>query len=75
MRPVLAFDGDRATCGGRSCATAALSMAETAAIPLDGDRREVAAAGRNALAALAGAPRAARRVTVALPPRRCCARC
>ena len=70
MRPVLAFDGARATLwrpivdGGR------LGMAEHAAIALDGSADEVLAAGRAAVASLARATGAGSvAVTLALPPR------
>src|SRR5829696_3746158 len=68
IRPVVAFDAHRATVWRPVVRDGRLAMLETAAIPLDGNPDEVAAAGRTALAALprsgAGAP-----VTVALPPR------
>lgn len=68
MRPVLAFVAHRATVWRPVVRDGRLSMAETAAIPLDGNPDEVAAAGRNALAALPAASRGTP-VTIALPPR------
>ena len=68
MRPVLAFDAHRATVWRPIVRDGRLSMAETAAIPLDGNPDEVVAAGRHALATLPGAGRGTP-VTVALPPR------
>ncbi|HEY1326614.1 MAG TPA: PilN domain-containing protein [Casimicrobiaceae bacterium] len=67
MRPVLAFDGARATLWRPVARNGTLAMEEHAAFPLDGDPAEVANAGRLALGTQ-GADSAVA-VTLALPPR------
>ena len=70
MRPVLAFDPPRATLWRPVVEAGRLAMTEHAAIALDGPADEVAAAGRNAVAALARASGTATlAVTLVVPPR------
>jgi general secretion pathway protein L len=68
-RPVLAFDGNRATLWRPVQANGELRMTEAVRIALDGDPQSVAAAGRAALAPLASADGASTQVLVAVPPR------
>ena len=68
-RPVLAFDGSRATLWQASPANGEMRMVAVADIPLYADSQSVEAAGRAALAPLIGANRAAPRIIVALSPR------
>ena len=68
-RPVLAFDGSRATLWQASPASGEMRMVAVADIPLYADTQSVEAAGRAALAPLIGANRAAPRIIVALSPR------
>ncbi|HYT96435.1 MAG TPA: PilN domain-containing protein [Casimicrobiaceae bacterium] len=73
MRPVLAFDGDRATLWQPLIKDGRLSMVETASIGLSGDPGAVAAEGRAALAQWSGrapgAPIAGPKLVVSLPQR------
>jgi general secretion pathway protein L len=73
MRPVLAFDGDRATLWQPLVKDGRLSMVETASIRLSGDPGAVAAEGRTALAQWSGrapgVPIAGPKLVVSLPAR------
>jgi general secretion pathway protein L len=68
-RPVLAFDGSRATLWHASPANGEMRMVAVADIPLYADAQSVEAAGRAALAPLVSANRAAPRIVVSLSPR------
>jgi len=68
-RPVLAFEGDRATFWEPVVRDGALTMAERASIPLAGDPAATAAEGRAMLAGLARHGGGASRVALALAPR------
>jgi general secretion pathway protein L len=68
LRPVLAFDGQRATLWRAAVRDGRIAMVEEAAINLEGDAAEVAAAGRAVLARGAAA-QGRTPVTLALPPR------
>jgi general secretion pathway protein L len=69
-RPVLAFDGSRATLWQPTASGGRVGMAEVAQIPLYADAETVAAGGRAALAPLARAANgAAPEVVVSLSPR------
>ena len=68
-RPVLAFDGSRATLWQASPSNGEMRMVAVADIGLYADAQSVEAAGRAALAPLIGANRAAPRIVVALSPR------
>jgi general secretion pathway protein L len=74
MRPVLAFDGDRATLWQPLIKDGRLSMVETASIGLSGDPGAVAAEGRTALLQWSGrrgpgVPIAGPKLVVSLPSR------
>ena len=70
LRPVIAFEGARASLWRPVIRDGQLAMAEHAAVALEGGADEVAAAGRGALAALARAAGNGNvAVTLALPPR------
>lgn len=70
MRPVVAFDGRRATLWRPVVQDGRLAMAELAAIALEGNADDVAAAGRAAIGTLArSAGNGGVAVTLALPPR------
>ena len=73
MRPVLAFDGERATLWLPSLKDARIAMVETASIGLSGDPAVVAAEGRAALTKrfgqAAGAPILGPKLIVSLAPR------
>jgi len=69
-RPVLAFDGSRATLWRPAQTNGRLMMIEVAGVPLDGDPQAVTAGGRAALASLARTPNGdPPEVVVALPTR------
>ena len=68
-RPVLAFDGSRATLWQPSSSNGELRMVSVADIPLYADAPSVEAAGRVALAPLVAAHGTAPRIIVSLSPR------
>jgi len=69
MRPVVAFDGDTASMWLPRTRDGRIVLEETGRVPLTGDSANVAADGRNALAALGKPGAAPVKVAIALPPR------
>jgi len=68
-RPVLAFDGSRATLWQPSAANAEMRMVAVADVPLYADAQSVEAAGRAAFAPLVAANGAPPQVVISLSPR------